>query len=267
MKGKSSAQIRAVLAAQRRCLEEHRTAETARDVHRSRVATRRIRTIARATQPIVGDVLVPVEEELRWFAAVLGAVRDLDVLLDHLRPQIETLDDDVDGAKLVAAALERQRLFRNKELTAAIASPRYDALLESLASAIASIPASDQPLTPFAARELGKLRRAASQLDGAESDGAVHALRIRAKRARYVAELVGGAKSARAARALARVQDLAGTHQDAVVAEERLRGLSRPKTAVAVGRLIERERFRKGAQRAALPAALETALRAGRDAF
>src|SRR5262249_38527057 len=122
---KSSVRIRAALAEQRGRLAEYRPAATERDVQRCRVATRRLRAIARATRPLLGDLLIPVQAELGWMAGVLEPVRDLDVLLVHLRPQIETLDDDVDGAKLVVAALERQRLFRVKELKAAIESVRY----------------------------------------------------------------------------------------------------------------------------------------------
>lgn len=215
----------------------------------------------RTTRPIVGGALEPVQDDVRWLTDVLGAVRNLDVLLDHVRPQVETLDDDVDGAKLVVASLERQRLFRAKETKQALASARCDAFLDRLGGAIESVPESDDPLSPLVSRELNKLRKAAAQLNGALTDGEIHALRIRAKRARYSAELLGGARWERAARSLARVQDLAGAHQDAIRAEEQLRSASRPKTAVAVGRLIERERFRKGAQRAALPAALAKALR------
>jgi CHAD domain-containing protein len=257
---KSSVRIRAALAEQRGRLAEYRIVATERDVRRCHVATRRLRTIARATRPLLGDLLVPVQAELGWLAGVLGPVQDLDVLLLHLRPQVETLDDDVDGAKLVVAALERQRLFRVKELMAAIESQRYDTLLESLDAVVEAVPRVDEPLEPLASLELRRLRRAAELVDSAPSDEEIHALSRRATRARYTAELAGA--SVRRIRALKRVQGLAGTRQDAVAAEERLRTLSRPKAAVAVGRLIERERFRKGAQRAALPAALKAVLRA-----
>jgi CHAD domain-containing protein len=67
--------------------------------------------------------------------------------------------------------------------------------------------------------------------------------------------------------ALKQVQDVIGEHQDAVVAEERLRALARARTAVAAGRLIERERARRSARREAYPEAVAVALRAGRKAF
>ncbi len=64
-----------------------------------------------------------------------------------------------------------------------------------------------------------------------------------------------------------KLQDVIGEHQDAVVAEERLRRLAGSETAIAAGRLIERERERKAAMRERYPAVLRTAIRRGRKAF
>jgi hypothetical protein len=41
------------------------------------------------------------------------------------------------------------------------------------------------------------------------------------------------------------LQDAAGAHQDAAVAEERLRGLADPETALVIGRLVERQHDRR----------------------
>ena len=75
----------------------------------------------------------------------------------------------------------------------------------------------------------------------------MHRLRIAGKRARYAAELAAlpddrqGQAFIRAAKDL---QDVLGAHQDAVVAEERLRALAAgadSAVAVAAGRLVEQE--------------------------
>ena len=98
----------------------------------------------------------------------------------------------------------------------------------------------------------------------------LHALRIAAKRARYAAELAalgGGKKAAKAVSAFKELQDTIGEHQDAVVAEERLRGVARVETGVAAGRLIEHERSRKVVARKRYPGVLAGALRRGRKAF
>ena len=80
------------------------------------------------------------------------------------------------------------------------------------------------------------------------------------KRGRYTTELVGGKGSERLVKRLKRLQDVIGEHQDAVVAEERLRRVARAKSAVAAGRLIERQRVKRAEQRAAYPAALKAVL-------
>jgi non-ribosomal peptide synthetase component E (peptide arylation enzyme) len=74
-------------------------------------------------------------------------------------------------------------------------------------------------------------------------------VRIRAKRARYAAELaeaVVGKPATRFVRRARKLQDVIGEHQDAVVAEERLRAAAAKEhtqeAAISVGRLVERER-------------------------
>jgi CHAD domain-containing protein len=191
------------------------------------------------------------------------------VLLDHLREEVRTLGEDSESAELILATLEEERATKRDELLAALDSARYTTLLDSFAESIASLPALDAPggLRPIAADTLRKLRKAADALEADPPDGQLHALRIRAKRARYAAELAGGKKLEPYVEALKRVQDVIGEHQDAVVAEQRLRNAAQPKTAVAAGRLIERERERRLARRRDYRAAVDTALRRGRKAL
>ena len=79
-------------------------------------------------------------------------------------------------------------------------------------------------------------------------------LRIKVKRSRYAAELAGARRLRQGGKAL---QDVLGEHQDAVVAEERLRGFATrmPARALAAGRLVEREQRerRPQARRVAVP--------------
>ena len=82
------------------------------------------------------------------------------------------------------------------------------------------------------------------------TDEELHGVRIKAKRARYAAEALGG-ESKFVSRAKD-VQDVLGEHQDAAVAEERIRELvaqvrGTGRTALAAGRLIERQRSRRAA--------------------
>jgi CHAD domain-containing protein len=257
----SVSRIRDLLAAQLDELESRDAlADDPEELHKVRVATRRSRAIIRAVRPIWGERLGEVAAELRWLAGSLGPVRDLDVLIAHLRAEAASLDGDGSGADAILAVFEAEREANRAALGEALGSVRYTVLLATFRAAVAGLPDHDGDLRPFADKELGRLRKAAHALPDEPSDEALHALRIRAKRARYTAELAGGKRGSQRAERLKRLQAVIGEHQDAVVAEERLRAVVRDETALVAGRLIERERARRAAQRAAYPAALRAAL-------
>ena len=67
--------------------------------------------------------------------------------------------------------------------------------------------------------------------------------------------------------ALKTLQDVSGEQQDSVVAIKRLRDAALPETAIAAGRLVQREYERRRECRARLPTTLEAALRRGRKAL
>jgi CHAD domain-containing protein len=269
-------QLRHALEIQLDAVEAHdpgvRLGGDPEDLHQLRVATRRTRALIRATRPLLGDTLAALGEELKLLAGLLGAVRDLDVLIDHLAPDVASLDVDREQGEELLTALGAERAMQRAVLIDAMETPRYAALLDAFRAAIDGIEPVDAPsgADEIAARALRKLRHAAAALPKEPSDGELHELRIAAKRARYAAELAslgGSKKAARTVTAFKRLQDVIGEHQDAVVAEERIRRVARPETAVAAGRLIERERVRKAEMRKRYPAALRKALRKGRKAF
>jgi CHAD domain-containing protein len=268
--------LRHALESQLAALEAHdpgvRFGGDPEDLHELRVATRRTRALIRATKPLLGDRLAALGDELKLLGGLLGAVRDLDVLLEHLRPAVAELDADCEGGEQLLAALAAERTMQRNVLVDAMETPRYAALLDAFRRAIEDLGAFDAAsgADEIAERAVRKLRRAAEELPSTPSDEELHALRIAAKRARYAAELAalgGGKKAAGTVKAFKKLQDVIGEHQDAVVAEERLRRVARPETAVAAGRLIERERRRKEDMRERYPAALRTAIRRGRKAF
>jgi len=266
--------LRHYLTSQFAALEAHdpgvRLGSDPEDVHRFRVATRRTRAVIDSIRPLPADQFAPLAEELSWLATVLGPVRDLDVLIDHLELEVGQLDVDEAGGRALVAALAAEREARRAELLEAMDSPRYLDLLATFASTIDLIAPLDADAGEIANRAIRNVRKAGAELGASPSDEALHALRKKAKRARYAVELVSlgeGKSAARAINAFKHLQDVVGTHQDAVVAEERLRHLARARTAVAAGRLIERERRRRRQMRDASPAALAAAVRAGRAAF
>src|SRR6201999_2066264 len=79
------------------------------DLHKFRVATRRTRAIARATKPILGDTLRDLNDELKWLSGILGPVRDLDVMIDHVRVAVAELGPDGAAAEELVSGLTMQR--------------------------------------------------------------------------------------------------------------------------------------------------------------
>ena len=213
------------------------------ELHQQRVATRRLRAFLRAGRDLLDPAWAePLRDELRWLGGELGPVRDLDVLIEHLSAETAALGpDEAEGRKLVRT-LERARRTARRRLLAALDSPRYFALLDVLERPFATV--ADEPtLAEIHAAEHRRLRKAVRALTVDARDEELHAVRIKAKRARYAAELRDDGDYVRAAK---RLQDVLGEHQDAVVAVAELRSLAArmPDTALAAGRLVEREQLR-----------------------
>ena len=274
--------VGALLAAQLRAIQSHdpgvRLGTDPEDLHRLRVAVRRARAILRAARPLLDEQWADtLRAELGWLGHALGPVRDLDVLLAHLRDEIGTLDaDEAFAAEHLVHALESERDVARAALLEALDSNRYLALLDALGEAAEQPRASGRTvgLDELARLAFADLRKTAKGLGARPSDEALHKLRIKTKRARYVGELAAPTVGKRAegfathARAL---QDLVGAHQDAVVASARLRELSGEtrgdRVALAAGRLVEREEVRRRDARSAVPKAWRKLQKAGRRAW
>jgi CHAD domain-containing protein len=216
------------------------------ELHQMRVATRRLRAFLRAGRELLDPQWSGrVREELKLLGGALGPVRDLDVLIEHLTPEIESLGDDRGHGRKLMRTLERNRRTARGKLIAALRSDRYFALLDTLEQPFGT--SADGPtLKEIHAAEHRRLRQGVQTLDAASPDEELHAARIKVKRARYAAELSGNRGYVKAAKAL---QDVLGRHQDAVVAAERLRDLARrmPDIVLAAGRLVECE-YARGAR-------------------
>jgi CHAD domain-containing protein len=204
------------------------------DIHQARVATRRmrsdLRTFRKALDPGWDE---SIRDELKWLGGLLGAVRDADVLLDRLARQIEEHPeiDPLAGDRLLDI-LRAEREDARAVLLAGMRSDRYIELIERLLAAARSVPPSAEghdfelELGDVVAKPWHKLRKAVHDLDDDPPDAALHAVRIRAKRARYAAEAVApavGKEAKQFASAVAGVQEVLGDHQDAVVAGQWLR--------------------------------------------
>jgi CHAD domain-containing protein len=274
-------QIRDMLERQLREILRHdpgtRLGSDPEDLHRMRVATRRARAVLRAGGPLLDSGWSePLREELGWLGSALGQVRDLDVLLAHLDAQMGELDkEERFAAKRISQGLDRERAEARGALLEVLESERYAALLDSLG--VAAPPPPEKPsgaeLPALAKAEFKSLKNAARSLGPDTSDEDLHRVRVKAKRARYAAELAAPSVGKRAedfVRSAKRFQDLLGEHQDAVVAEKRIRELATTaratKVAFAAGRLVERERARRASARAEVPEAWSKLERSGRRA-
>lgn len=225
-------------------------------VHQARVATRRLRSDLRVYQPLLDATWAgALRSELSWLADTLGRVRDVDVLMMRLQRQANELPPaDAAAARELIALLGVEHAAARGELIDAYRSRRYLDLLDRLVAAVHAplvLPAADRParsaLPALARAPWLAFEKAARKVSSTSSDDALHEVRIRAKRARYAAEVAAIAVGKRArslADALADVQELLGEHHDAGVAADWLRRASTgvaPATAFVAGQLVGRQ--------------------------
>jgi CHAD domain-containing protein len=250
----------------------------AEDVHAIRVAARRSRAMLRAARPMLDPSWSePLRDELKWLGGSLGRRRDLDVLIARLQGQI----DELDQPERTSADALLEQLAQERETAQAIAvdalrSDRYYALLDQLEGAARGprVRRGEVSLRKLARKEFQRLRKAAEVIGPSSTDDELHRARIHGKRARYTAELAESEVGEPARRVVERAkafQDVLGAHQDAIVAEARLRelqaDLGSSGAAFAAGRLVEQERERRREARAQLPKAWRRLDRAASAAF
>ena len=75
-----------------------------------------------------------LRDELGWLGSSLGPARDLDVLLEHVRGELEALGGGEELAGLVES-LEREHEQARAAVVAALSEDRYFALLDRLEGA------------------------------------------------------------------------------------------------------------------------------------
>jgi len=236
-------------------------------LHDMRVAVRRSRALLRAGSALIATDTDTLAAELKWLGEMLGAVRDLDVLLARLRAEASELGGaDEKAAVRLLRNMSRERRRARAALLKALDSDRYLALLDQFDATLNELAPTnaDTSLDALARRQLKKVRKAVKALPEDPRDEELHAVRKLGKRARYAAEL---ARNRDVAECSKRLQDVLGEHQDSTVAETRLRALAAiapPDEALAAGRLIEREHARQAEARAAWPRAWRALDRASR---
>jgi CHAD domain-containing protein len=213
------------------------------DIHDLRVATRRFRTALTIYDDATSKRDVRrVRRELERVADRLGAVRDLDVMLEGLAagPSAGSADagDDPLGPLRQAWVAERARAVRR--LRAELERRRYRRFLDHAAelgrSARAARLRPGEPPLRVRDRAPAKIWEALGPLlafdlgPGAPDPLAIHRMRIAAKGLRYTLEAfedaIGGDVAARIA-AVTALQDAAGKSHDAGVAATRAEAIVR----------------------------------------
>lgn len=229
-------------------------------LHDMRVAVRRLRAAVRAfADGIPAATRSRMTEELRWLGQALGRVRDVDVQLENVRTfAAGAPPGHRGGLQPYVEYLEREREARRAVMLAELDSQRYCRLvllLEGFAEgpARSRSPGAREPVASAGRRALKKafrrlLKRGAKVQAGAPAPEDLHALRIRAKRVRYLLEFLRdltGKPGRRLVRQLTRLQDLLGAYHDAVVAAEFVRAFvegpgkdAGPATLLALGALV-----------------------------
>lgn len=225
-------------------------------LHNMRVATRRLRAVLGMASPI----LVPaweseLQQELNWLSELLGPARDLDVQIAYFEQ--ESIGLGSGNGKLLEpflTHLQKQRDEVQTFLISELKSARYLELIRRLQLAAQNPAVIESPLTirQLAKREFKKVRKAIAHIGPGLTDAQLHAIRIKAKRARYAAEFARwtvGKPAIRAMKAARAVQDLLGVQQDARQAEIHIRGFLKYSTSVragfVAGQMVERQRQRR----------------------
>lgn len=242
-----------------------RSGDDPEDLHQLRVAVRRLRSILKSTKAALErERAKSLQEGLSWLAGETGHARDLDVMLPALEADVAALQpEDREAVEPIVRRLHEARAVAATQAREAVAGDRYRLLLREVEGAPEAVTTNgDATLEKAARKEFKRLRKVMKDVVQTPTDEAIHRARIKGKRARYATELVEAERGKPAAELISatkRFQDVAGKHQDAVVAEAELRaavrGLRAQRTLLATGILVAAQQERRRAAAEELPAA------------
>jgi CHAD domain-containing protein len=240
-----------------------RLGDDTEDVHRARVATRRLRSQLRTFRTLLDTEWAnALREDLSWLGGGLGSVRDRQVMAHRVRSRTVALaEDDAATVADLAAELQAESEEARARLVLDMRSDRYIDLIERLVEASrapALIPEAQKRaavvIPALARRDWKQLRKGVTGLSDQPGDPELHRIRILAKRVRYAAEAaepIAGKIAARSAEAAAALQDVLGDHQDSVTAQQWLREIGKGPRAFVAGEVTALERETAAHDRAA----------------
>ncbi|MFZ0905715.1 MAG: CYTH and CHAD domain-containing protein [Mycobacterium sp.] len=207
-------------------------------IHDTRVAIRRLRSTLRVFRKVLDrSAIGDFDGELRWFAALLGDVRDCQVQHRRFTAALDEFPEELVLGPVrshVSNELQSIELPARVRVRDAMDSPRYLAIMSVLRSW-----RSNPPINPETTKGqlIRKARRAGRKADRRLTaalrngdDALLHRARKAAKRARYAAELskpIGGAKQTkRIKKHYKGIQSVLGDHHDTVLASAALRRMA-----------------------------------------
>jgi CHAD domain-containing protein len=252
-------ELRRLLSAWRRHEPLARLGQEPEELHQLRVTVRRIDATLALFKHQLPEALVRARKTAKGVLRALGAARDVDVQLAELSRYCADLPDEERAAA--------EPLRRQLEALGARAHTRVVRLLDSAPTrrwledltvgteaAAAVAPATHSALAVMPARvrqRFRKLRKTVRRLPANASMEEFHDVRRRAKQLRYAIESGAGMFGKPAEdllKALRRMQERLGAHQDAHMARSRLATLAAdaanalpPATLFLMGRLAERQ--------------------------
>ena len=200
-------------------------------LHQMRIGLRRLRAAIALFEDIVaGDERDRIVEELRWITGELGPARELDVFAADVLPLLSEEHADPEAVAATQREFEERHAAAYARARGSVRSDRFRGALLDLAEWVEvgawaddededddeDETRNDRPVKELIKDELALLRKPIKRRGAKLADlgvGALHKLRIRAKRLRYATEFFAGTFAGdkartRRAESLAALKDL-----------------------------------------------------------
>ena len=204
-------------------------------IHDTRVAIRRLRSTLRVYGKLMNAAAGDIDEELKWFAGLLGEVRDRQVQRRHFRKVLAELPSELvlgPVANRINSGLKSEQLRARACAAEAMNTGRYLSLLATLQQWRIDPPLAGRPSHAAVKKRARRAERKADRrlAEAVQTGDAalLHRARKAAKRARYAAELRVpiDKKAKETVKRYKRIQKILGEHQDRVVASASLKHLA-----------------------------------------
>jgi len=250
-------ELRRLIAAYRQHEPGARLGEDPEELHQLRVTARRIDATLGLFRRQLPAALVRARKPTKAVLRSLGAARDLDVQLSELAHYCAHLpEEERAAAEPLRTLLERERARARARMVRSLDAEPTRRWLDTLAQATSTehsgANGADRAMVVMperVRRRFRKLRKSVRKLRPKSSMEDYHLVRRRAKQLRYATEcgsVMFGKPADDMLKALRRMQDKLGAHQDACMAQNRLAAIAAdpasalpPTTLFLMGRLAE----------------------------